>query len=82
MIDGLLGNQYINYTLSGVNIDEGNRLVEEIKSDCARTLIKGTEKIGGFGALIDLQAMGFKQPQLCVGMDGVGTKLEVRNLVF
>lgn len=35
------------------------------------------KKIGGFGALVDLGEMGFVQPELVIGMDGVGTKLEV-----
>lgn len=36
--------------------------------------------------MVDLAQMGYKQPQLVVGMDGVGTKIEVhfeiRNLKF
>lgn len=41
-------NKFIDYTQSGVNIDEGNRLVDEIKADCSSTLVKGTERVGGF----------------------------------
>lgn len=34
-------------------------------------------QIGGFGALVDLKKLGYKQPQLVLGADGVGTKLEI-----
>lgn len=39
------GTRYIDYAKSGVNIDEGNKLVDEIKADCARTLLPGTDKV-------------------------------------
>ncbi|KAI6222725.1 Trifunctional purine biosynthetic protein adenosine-3 [Aphelenchoides besseyi] len=70
-------NQFVDYAQSGVNINEGNRLVDEIKSACAATLLPGTDKIGGFGALVDLQQLGYEEPQLVLGMDGVGTKIEI-----
>jgi hypothetical protein len=41
-------SQQVSYATSGVNIDEGNRLVEEIKADCARTLLPGTDKVSLF----------------------------------
>lgn len=39
------GTRFVDYAKSGVNIDEGNKLVDEIKTDCARTLLPGTEKV-------------------------------------
>uniref|UniRef100_A0A914CW69 Trifunctional purine biosynthetic protein adenosine-3 n=1 Tax=Acrobeloides nanus TaxID=290746 RepID=A0A914CW69_9BILA len=54
------------FNLSGVNIDEGNQLVSNIQDYCSSTLTKGTEQIGGFGALVDLEAMGFAHPELVI----------------
>jgi hypothetical protein len=47
-------NKYVDYSQSGVNIDEGNRLVEEIKADCGKTLLKGTEKVRDVKKLLGL----------------------------
>uniref|UniRef100_A0A914P1J2 Large ribosomal subunit protein uL13 n=1 Tax=Panagrolaimus davidi TaxID=227884 RepID=A0A914P1J2_9BILA len=69
----------MSYESAGVNITEGNALVDSIKSACKDTLIPGTEQIGGFGALIDLKKAGFTDPLLVLGMDGVGTKLEIAS---
>uniref|UniRef100_A0A914QM68 phosphoribosylformylglycinamidine cyclo-ligase n=1 Tax=Panagrolaimus davidi TaxID=227884 RepID=A0A914QM68_9BILA len=71
----------MSYESAGVNISEGNALVDSIKSACKDTLIPGTEQIGGFGALIDLKKAGFTDPLLVLGMDGVGTKLEIASEV-
>ena len=68
----------ISYRDSGVDIDAGNALVEAIKP-----LAKSTRRIGagadlgGFGALFDLKAAGFKDPILVASNDGVGTKLKI-----
>ena len=66
------------YKDAGVDIDAGQALVESIKR-----LARGTERpgtvggIGGFGALFDLKAAGFRDPVLVSASDGVGTKLRV-----
>ena len=66
----------MRYKESGVNIDEGNAFVEDIKP-----LVKETENagcigaLGGFGGLYDTKAAGFTDPVLVAATDGVGTKL-------
>jgi len=66
------------YKDAGVDIDEGDRLVEAIKPLCRSTLRPGAGgEIGGFGALFDLRAAGFRDPILVASTDGVGTKLKV-----
>uniref|UniRef100_A0A915DW85 Phosphoribosylglycinamide synthetase C-domain domain-containing protein n=1 Tax=Ditylenchus dipsaci TaxID=166011 RepID=A0A915DW85_9BILA len=73
----LLPRSQLSYAKSGVNISEGNAFVDKIQKFCGRTLTPGTKQIGGFGALVDLQKEGFQSPQLVIGMDGVGTKIEL-----
>ncbi|CAI2357294.1 unnamed protein product [Caenorhabditis sp. 36 PRJEB53466] len=68
----------LSYGASGVNIDEGNLFVDDIKSLVKKTLLPGATQIGGFGAVLDLKKAGFtSDSQLVVGIDGVGTKIEV-----
>lgn len=67
----------LSYKDAGVDIDAGNRLVENIKSVTKRTHrpeVRGG--LGGFGALCELPAK-YKRPLLVSGTDGVGTKLRV-----
>ena len=66
------------YKDAGVDIDAGNDLVEAIKPAAASTRRSGCNAdLGGFGALFDLKAAGFKDPILVSGTDGVGTKLKI-----
>src|SRR5258708_29087132 len=63
---------------SGVDIDAGNALVEAIKPLARATARGGADAgLGGFGALFDLKAAGFRDPILVSTTDGVGTKLKV-----
>lgn len=68
----------ITYRESGVDIDEGARLVDLIKpltrSTARREVMTG---IGGFGALFDGRFGRYKAPVLVSSTDGVGTKLKV-----
>jgi phosphoribosylformylglycinamidine cyclo-ligase len=66
------------YAEAGVDIDAGNALVEAIKPLAKATARVGADAgLGGFGALFDLKAAGFRDPILVSTTDGVGTKLKV-----
>lgn len=68
----------LTYKDAGVDIESGNRLVEDIKSSVASTArpeVLGA--LGGFGALFELPTERFRRPVLVAGTDGVGTKLKL-----
>jgi phosphoribosylformylglycinamidine cyclo-ligase len=66
------------YRQAGVDIDAGNALVERIKPHARATARPGAiGGLGGFGALFDLKAAGFRDPLLVSTTDGVGTKLKL-----
>src|SRR6266403_3215664 len=68
----------LTYADSGVDIDAGNAMVDAIKPLVRATRRIGADaEIGGFGALFDLKACGFKDPVLVAANDGVGTKLKI-----
>jgi len=68
----------LTYRDAGVDIDEGDRLVELIKPFAKRTLRPEVlAGIGGFGGLFALDPARWKEPVLVSGTDGVGTKLKV-----
>ncbi|RAZ82031.1 phosphoribosylformylglycinamidine cyclo-ligase [Cereibacter johrii] len=68
----------LTYADAGVDIDAGNALVERIKPAAKRTARPGTVSgLGGFGALFDLKAAGYRDPVLVAATDGVGTKLRI-----
>ena len=69
------------YRDAGVDIDEGDRLVELIKPHARPTLrpeVLGG--IGGFGGLFALDLAKWREPVLVSGTDGVGTKLKLAFL--
>jgi len=68
----------LTYRDAGVDIDEGDRLVELIKPHARPTMRPEVlAGIGGFGGLFALDVSKYKQPVLVSGTDGVGTKLKV-----
>lgn len=68
----------LTYRDSGVDIDEGERLVELIKPAAKSTARPGAEAaLGGFAAAFDPRAAGFKDPIFLATTDGVGTKLKI-----
>lgn len=71
-------NSSLTYERAGVSIDRGNRLVERIKTLAGRTRRPGVlGDIGGFGALFDPGALGYRDPLLVSCTDGVGTKIKL-----
>ena len=58
----------IDYKTAGVDIDAGNKFVEDLKSK-----VPG---LGGFGGMIKVP-VGYEEPILVSGADGVGTKLSI-----
>lgn len=65
-----------SYKKAGVDIDSGNVFVEKIKNFASATKRLGTDSsLGGFGAVFDLKACGYKDPLIVSSNDGVGTKL-------
>ena len=79
---GRKGDKRLSYKEAGVDIDAGNALVEAIKPMARATARTGVvSDIGGFGALFDLKAAGFRDPILVASSDGVGTKLLVAGQV-
>jgi phosphoribosylformylglycinamidine cyclo-ligase len=67
----------LSYRDAGVDIDEGDALVEAIKPFARRTMRPEVlAGIGGFGALMEIPKK-YRQPVLVSGTDGVGTKLKL-----
>jgi len=70
----------ITYLESGVDIEKGEALVDKIKNltkNLPRNGMLGS--IGSFGGLIEI--LGYKNPVLVSGTDGVGTKLKIASLL-
>ena len=70
------------YDEAGVSVEAGYEVVRRIKSHVNRTNRPGVMGgIGGFGGLFDLASLGYKEPVLISGTDGVGTKLMVAKMM-
>lgn len=68
----------LTYRDAGVDIDEGERLVDLIKPAAKSTARPGAEAaLGGFAAVFDPKAAGFVDPLFLATTDGVGTKLKI-----
>ena len=66
----------VSYKDAGVNIDEADRAVADIRRMARATFTKGVlTDIGSFGGCFALPKM--KQPVLVSSVDGVGTKLKI-----
>lgn len=74
---------YLSYRDAGVDIEAGNSLVKAIQPLAKDTQRSGCDaSLGGFGALFDIKAAGFRDPILVSGTDGVGTKLKVWEVIL
>ena len=58
----------LDYKTAGVDIDAGNKFVEDLK--------KKVPALGGFGGMIKVP-VGYEEPILVSGADGVGTKVSL-----
>ena len=71
-------DKHFSYADAGVSIEHGNELVDRIKKATAATRRPGVQgNLGGFGAMFDIGALGYKHPVLVSGTDGVGTKIKL-----
>ena len=69
------------YLKSGVNIKAADNFVKFISNISTKN--KGNKKfknIGGFGSISDIPK-GFKKPKIVASTDGVGTKIEIANIL-
>ena len=67
-----------SYESAGVSLEAGYEGVRRIKKHVAATNRKGSMgNIGSFGGMFDLASLGYKEPILVSGTDGVGTKLKL-----
>ena len=70
------------YKKSGVNIDLGNKLVKYISTKLKKNSNKSNNKdIGAFASSIDLAKAKIRNPLVVACTDGVGTKIEIANLL-
>ena len=66
------------YGQSGVDLEAGYEAVRRYKKHVNRTNRPGcVSGIGSFGGMFDLASLGYKEPMLVSGTDGVGTKLKL-----
>jgi phosphoribosylformylglycinamidine cyclo-ligase len=71
-------NKSLTYADAGVNIDNANDFIRDIKEIVKKTPRTGVMgEIGGFGGLFSFNSGMYKKPVLVSSTDGVGTKLKI-----
>lgn len=71
----------LTYKKAGVDIEEANKFVCDIKGLVKKTKRPGVlNNIGGFGGCFDLGKLKYKNPVLVSSADGVGTKIKIAML--
>ena len=76
-----MNKNLFTYKKSGVNINAADKFVNFIANISSKK--KGNKKlnnIGGFGSISDLPR-NIKRPKIVACTDGVGTKIEIANLL-
>jgi phosphoribosylformylglycinamidine cyclo-ligase len=76
-----MNKKLFTYKKSGVNIDAADKFVNFISSISSKK--RGNKKfnnIGGFGSISDIPG-NIKRPKIVACTDGVGTKIEIANLI-
>ncbi len=70
------------YAQAGVNIEEGDRFVRQIKESVRSTYTGGViGDIGAFGGFFSARFKGYQWPVLVSSVDGVGTKVMIANMM-
>ncbi len=67
------------YQKSGVNISEADKFVNFISKNTGKKKQRN-KNIGGFGSISSIPKY-YKEPQIVASTDGVGTKIEIANLL-
>ena len=76
-----MNKNLFTYKKSGVNIDAADKFVDFISNISSNK--KGNKKfnnIGGFGSITDIPK-NIKKPKIVACTDGVGTKIEIANML-
>ncbi len=73
--------KYNNFTYqkSGVNIKSADKFVEFLRKNTGKKN-KKNKNIGGFGSITDIPTF-YRRPSIVACTDGVGTKIEIANLL-
>ena len=76
-----MNKNLFTYKKSGVNINAADKFVRFISNISSKKNGKKKFKnIGGFGSISDIPK-NFKKPKIVACTDGVGTKIEIANLL-
>ena len=74
-------NKKITYKDAGVDIKKADEAIEMSKKDISSTFSKNVlSSIGGFGSITNIPKH-LKNPKIVACTDGVGTKVEIANLL-
>lgn len=70
------------YTEAGVDVEQANRLIDQIKPLVSSTFRSAVRSdLGGFAGLFSLSSEKYPNPVLVSSTDGVGTKLKIATLL-
>ncbi len=75
-----MNKNLFTYKKSGVDIKSADKFVNFISKITSKNHKKNIGNIGGFGSITNIPH-GFKNPKIVACTDGVGTKIEIANLL-